>query len=143
MAKTALTGTTALIAFYLLIWTLAGLWSLSVLLWNLAGKEIIDLDAATLRRRKQIPFFGRSKDFTVAGISGLRLAAPRVYHYYFRQDMTFLNFNDSGVIAFDYGRGTHRLGASLDQAEAGLVIKEMHRSVPSLRAFDATLPGAA
>lgn len=44
-------GEMAYLAFWFAIWTLAGLWSLSVLLWNLAGKEIIDLDATTLKRR--------------------------------------------------------------------------------------------
>lgn len=135
-----LSGGTAFLAFWLTGWTLGGLWSLSGLLWNLAGKEVIDLDAAILKRRKQIPFFSRSKEYAVANIAALRLAAPRVYSYYFHQDMSFLHFDDSGTIEFDYGRDTHRLGMGLDQAEANHVIREMRKNVTSLRPLDANLP---
>lgn len=71
----------------------------------------------------------------------MRLAAPRVFRFYLRQDMSFLIFNDSGAISFDYGRDTHRLGTGLTQAEADHVIKEMCRKVKTLRTFDTTLPG--
>jgi len=135
-----LSSGTAFFAFWFTIWTLGGLWSLSSLLWNLSGKEVIDLDAVTLRRRKQIPLFSRSREYAVAGIAALRLAPPRIYGYYYQQDMSFLHFNDTGAIAFDHGRDTCRLGAGLDQAEASHVIKEMLRSVPALGAFDTTLP---
>lgn len=124
-------GTTYL-AFWLTLWMLGGAWALNVLLWNLAGREIIDLGATTLRRRKQIPLFSRSREYAVASIAGLRLAPPRTYRYYYQQDMSFLNFDDAGAIAFDYGRDTHRLGSGLEQADAHYVIQEMRKRVKSL-----------
>lgn len=123
---------TAYMAFWLTGWTLGGLWILNVLLWNLAGKEIIELSPTILKRHKQIPFFGRSREYAVASITDLRLSAPRLYQYYYQQDMSFLIFNDAGAISFDYGRETHRLGSSLDQADADHVVREMCKHVPSL-----------
>jgi hypothetical protein len=123
---------TAFLTFWLTGWTLGGLWSLNVLLWNLAGKEIIELNSTTLKRRKQIPFFNRSKEYAVTGIKHLRRTTPRTYRYYYQQDMSFLNFNDAGVIAFDYGSDTHRLGSGLDQADADRVVKEMCKAQKSL-----------
>jgi hypothetical protein len=123
---------TAFLVFWLTGWTLGGLWSFNVLLWNLAGKEIIELNSTTLKRRKQIPFFNRSRKYAVAGIKHLRRTTPRTYRYYYQQDMSFLNFNDGGVIAFDYGSDTHRLGSGLDQADADRVVKEMCKAQKSL-----------
>lgn len=123
---------TVFLAFWLTGWTLGGLWILNVLLWNLAGREIIELNSTTLKRRKQIPFFKRSKEYAVAGIKHLRRTTPRTYRYYFQQDMSFLNFNDTSVIAFDYGRDTPRLGSGLNQAEADHVVREMCKAVKSL-----------
>jgi hypothetical protein len=113
-------------------WTVGGAWIASALLWNIAGKEIIELNSTTLKRRKQIPVFSRSKEYAVASIANLRLAPalPSFFGYY-RQNMSFLTFNE-GAISFDYGRDTRHLATGLDEADAKYVIGEMCKRVKSL-----------
>lgn len=114
-------------------WTLGGMWALSIFLWNVAGKEVIELTSTTLRRRKQIPIFSRSKEYAIADIAGLRTAprARTIWPLPFNMNMAPLSFRD-GTIAFDYGRDTHYLGSGLDEADARYAIDEMSRRVKSL-----------
>lgn len=112
-------------------WTMGGAWAATVLLWNIAGKEIIDLSSTTLKRRKQIPIFGRSREYSVASITNLRPTPGLSPSWYYRQNMSFLSFSD-GTISFDYGRDTCQLGTGLDEADANYVIGEMCKKVKSL-----------
>ena len=114
-------------------WTLGGLYALSIFLWNVAGKEIIELTSTSLKRRKQIPIFSRSKEYAVACITGLRTApqAQLSWPLSLNMNMIPLGFRD-GTIAFDYGRDTHHLGSGLDEADARYVIAEMCKRVKSL-----------
>lgn len=120
-------------------WTLGGLYALSIFLWNVAGKETLELTATTLKRRKQIPIFSRSKEYAVASITDLR-AASRTQAFWplaINVNMMPLSFRD-GTIAFDYGRDTHHLGSGLDEADARYVIAEMRRRVKALRPPDSS-----
>lgn len=121
-----LSAATAYQLFALAAWTLAGLWLTSVVLWNLAGKEVIELDAMKLRRRRQTPFFSRGREYDVAHMANLEVASPDGRGYSWK-DMSFLNFDGSGAIVFDYGRDDHRLGIGLDRIEADHVVRELRR----------------
>lgn len=113
-------------------WTIGGAFAAGILLWNITGKEIIELNSVTLKRRKQLPIFSRSKEYAVAHIANLRPAPTTPTSlWYYRQNMSFLSFND-GTISFDYGRDTHHLGSDLDEADAKYVIAEMCKRVTSL-----------
>lgn len=113
-------------------WTLGGAWAFSMFLWNIAGKEIIELTSTTLKRRKQIPIFSRSKEYAVASITNLRSAPPPPsYWWYNQQNLSLLTFGD-GTISFDYGRSTYHLASGLDEADAKHVIGEMCKRVKSL-----------
>lgn len=117
---------------WLALWTLGGALAFATLLWNLTGKEIIELTGTTLKQRKQIPVFSRSKEYAVANITRLRPAPLPNMPFWFRQQNMFpLNFKD-GTISFDYGRDTHHLASGLDEADAQFVIEEMCKRVKSL-----------
>jgi hypothetical protein len=113
-------------------WTVGGAWAAAYLLWNIAGREIIELNSMILKRRKQIPIFSRSKEYAIANIANLRLApASPQSLWYNQQNMSFLGFKE-GTISFDYGRDTHYLASGLDEADAKYVIREMCKRVKSL-----------
>lgn len=120
--------------------TLGGAWVASILLWNLAGKEIIDIDATILKRRMTIPLFSRSTEYTVASIAGLRPQPATLSYFPLQQIMTPLSFKN-GAIAFDYGLATYHLASGLDAADAKYVAAEMHRHVSSLGAEGASETG--
>lgn len=113
-------------------WTLGGLYALSIFLWNVAGKETLELTSLTLKRRKQIPLFSRSKEYAVASITNFRAApqAQAIWPLSINVNMMPLSFRE-GTIAFDYGRDTHHLGSGLDEADARYVMAEMCKRVKS------------
>lgn len=123
-------------------WTLGGAFVIYSLLWQLAGKEIIELNSTMLRQHKRIFFFSRSKDFAVAAITNMRLAPPQPKYIRGRYVISNLSFQ-AGAISFDYGRTTHRLGQGLDEAEAVYVIREMCKRVKSLRFSESDSEGEA
>jgi hypothetical protein len=114
-------------------WTLAGVWFIYALLWQLIGKEIIELDATSLKQIKQILLFKRSREYAIANIANVRLAPPEPKFSHGRYVIQILSFR-AGAIAFDYGRSTHRLGQGLDEADARHVIDEICKHATSLSA---------
>lgn len=112
-------------------WTLGGGWALYCLLWQLAGKEIIELTSTTLRQRKQTPLFSRSREYAIANMSNLRVAPPQPQYYQGKYIISGPGFK-GGAISFDYGRDTYHLASGLDEADAKYVIGEMEKRVKSL-----------
>lgn len=121
-----------MIVAWLALWTLGGVWCLATFLWGIAGREIIELNARTLKRIKQIPILSRSKEYRVASIANLRLTSmtPASWNDD-NESLPSMTFSD-GAISFDYGRSTYRLGSDLDEADAKYVIGEIRKRVKSL-----------
>lgn len=121
---------TGLIIWFV-VWTLGGGWIIYTLLWQLAGKEIIELNSTTLKQIRRVLLFNRSREFAVAKMANIRLAPPAPKYSngkYMIQNPGF----GSGAIAFDYGRDTQQLGQGLEEADARHVINEMRECVKSL-----------
>lgn len=116
-------------AKWLMGWTAMGLFFAGMFLFAVAGKEVIELDATWLKRRKLILGLGHGREYKVASIAELRptptpVMAPYLWNFP-------LNFN-IGTICFDYGRDTHLLGAGLKESERRYIIEEMCRRMKSL-----------
>ncbi|WP_119270678.1 hypothetical protein [Taklimakanibacter deserti] len=112
-------------------WTLGGGWMIYALLWQLVGKEVIELNSTSLKQVKQISLLSRSREYAVAKITNIRLAPPAPKYIrgkYVIQTQSF----EAGAIAFDYGHSTCHLGQGLDEADARHVISEMRKRVTSL-----------
>lgn len=120
------------------VWTLMGAWSAGLLLWNVIGKEITELNPTMLKHRKQISIFNRSREYNVANIVHLRptLSLPSSFWFY-RLTLALLTFKD-GAISFEYGHDTRYLASGLEEADAKYVIEHMCRQVKSLRVVTAT-----
>lgn len=124
-------------AYALALWTVVGVALIGVFLCAATWKEIIELDAVRLKRRKLLLGMGPSREYKVADISDLRPApyippaSPRrPYPVYFPLSFRY------GGICFDCGRDTHFLGTGLDEGESRYVIEEMCKRVKSLCAQD-------
>lgn len=124
---------------WLALWTLGGVVAVYALLWQLTGKEIIELNSTRLRQRKQILLFSTDKEFAVAAISNMRLAPPQP-KYSRGKYVVSSPLTRTGAIAFDVGRDTHHLGQGLDETEARFVLEELCKQVKSLRAQDYEAP---
>lgn len=128
--------------YFMVYWligsTIGGLILLGFLACGFFGKEIIELEAVMLTRRKRILGLGRSRTYRVAAIRELRPVpylppeSPGYVAYQWHSPLSFEN----GGICFDYGRDTHFLGSGLDDGESRYVIEEMCKRVKSLCAQD-------
>lgn len=119
-------GVLIIIIPFLLFWTFGGASVACLILWNLVGREIIELDPKTLKRRMRIPLIGRSREFAMASITDLRFQPAAPSFMPSQPTVRPLSFNN-GTIAFDYGLDTHHLGTGLDPADAKYVVAQMRR----------------
>lgn len=102
-------------------------------LWSCVGREIIELNAATLKHIRRISILSFGREYSVAKITHLRLVP---FPWNKERNFSLFGFKN-GIIAFNYGRRTYRLGAGIDEANAHYVIQEMRTRVKSLCSADA------
>ncbi|MCP4429278.1 MAG: hypothetical protein GY803_32745 [Chloroflexi bacterium] len=126
IAQRGLNGSGLFLLVWVTFWTIGGAMALLTLLWILLGREMIIMDGRlTLTHRREILGVGRSKNYDLSLIQDLRtvtLSLPRP-----RQWPGWQNY---GVIAFDYGAKTIRIGNSLDEAEAKQIIRVLGKYMP-------------
>jgi len=111
---------------WLLFWTAAGLVALYVWLWRLAGKERILMGTSTLRMKRDILGFGRTRVYDLRKISRLHVVLPSVGSV--NHDVAArLSGLAGGAIEFEYERWAIRFGFSIDETEARMVVERMRQ----------------
>ena len=123
--------------FWLFGWSLGGLFVAYSLLWMAFGREVVELRPDSLIHSRRILGVGRNRAYDITAVKDLRLGP---------ETPDFFSFNRSrsgrwgdvwglsgGPIVFDYGAKTLRCGASLDEAEAKIVIARLRARNPRLR----------
>lgn len=115
---------------WLTAWTAAGGATMLAIAWQLAGREVIALDGATLAQRLELFGLGRRRAWPVAEIKNLRMqtpaAAPPASQRAWRPP-------PPGVIrglVFDHDGRTIRLARRLDEAQASLLANELAARLP-------------
>ena len=119
----------AFFAIWIGLFTVGGLIALYTVLWNLAGREIIDVSRQRIRLSRVIPGWGRSRDYLAEHIRDLRVSPqfiPRLYRY--RVNLFSLG-EGRGQLAFDYGARTIRF-ADADEAEVKMILAEIFQPFP-------------
>lgn len=107
-------------AAWLGLWTIGGLWAISFVLWNLAGREIIDISPQTLTAIRQIPGWSRETVCDLTRVSGLTVTAAEQTSF-FTQWHTMpgpFRAKSAGTLNVTYGVHTIGFGQELDPAEA-------------------------
>jgi hypothetical protein len=108
----------ALLVMFVLVCTSA----VVILSWLLFGVEVIKVDPAGIKMRRQILGLGRTRECDGDHIRRLR-AAPIVYATTYRNNFTWEYLGlAGGQIAFDYGAKTVRFGGGIDEAEARMIV---------------------
>ena len=113
------------------MWTIGGAFAVYAWTWMLLGKERIVLGSATLAIVRDVAGYKRRKEYDLAHISNLHVAADRMSMFDPSASMQFWGIS-GGLITFDYGSKTFRVGASLDEAEARTLCQQMVRRRPTL-----------
>ena len=122
----------AFLSFWLLAWTMGGVFALATVLWQLAGREILTISPTIFSYRAEAFGLGRTRSYRAADVRALRLSAYSAS--YFTQQRNWLPpivGSGFGPIAFDYGARTFRFAPSLDEAEAKLLINDLAPRLPN------------
>ena len=105
-------------------WTVGGAFAAFTLMWNLAGRERVLLEPGAVVHRYEVFGIGRSREYNLAQMRNLRVSPVPTTGWF-----TGVNERNwgpgGGMIAFDYGARTIRFGASLDEAEANMIVSRM------------------
>ena len=112
-------------------WTVGGAFAIYAWLWNVMGKEIVDITSSELSHIKVLAGFNRSSEYAVSSISKLRLQPQNTSIFGSGNGMEFWGIT-GGSIAFDYGQSTHKFGAQLDEAEASHIIEAIKNRFTNL-----------
>ena len=123
----------AFLAFWLVGWAIGEICVLGIILWQLVGLEELSIRGGNLVHRVSIGGLGRTREFLGALVKNLRtarqLSAPWMDQRAFAPPIFGSGY---GAIAFDYGAKTYRIGASLDEAEATLILGTLSKKFPRM-----------
>ncbi len=119
--------------FWLAGWTIGGVAVALSLAWMILGREALAIGPEGLSLRRAILGVGITRTYDLQQVKRLRVD-PRSLDAS-RRRLAGLGWGlGDGLIAFDYGAQTVRCGASLDDAEARLILTRLTQRHPRLGA---------
>ncbi len=105
--------------FWLAAWTVGGAAVLVIILWQLIGRERVDIAGGVLTVQREIASVSMSRQYQWADVKNWRLATLPPGSS--AQQANAAAF--TGRVAFDYGMKTRKFGIGLDDAEASYLIE--------------------
>jgi hypothetical protein len=114
------------------LWTAGGLFALYTWLWQITGREVIEVSREGIKLSRKVLGRGRAKTYLAEHIQDLRVSpSPFASLATWRQSRQ--PFAMLGTLAFDYGARTIRF-ADTDEAEAKMILKEIQKRYSRYRA---------
>jgi hypothetical protein len=107
------------------IWTAGGLFALYTWLWQVTGREVIEVGPEGISLSRRVLGLGRVKTYLADHIQDLRVS-PSPFASLGTWRGSRQPFAMLGSLAFDYGARTIRF-ADTDEAEAKQILKEIQR----------------
>lgn len=119
------------LAFWLAAWTLGGAYTLGMVAWQIAGREVIAIDPTTFQHRIEAFGIGRTRNYRLSDVKNLR-ATEYSTNLFTNQSEWLPPVAGSGFgpVAFDYGARTIRLAAALEEAEAKILVNVLSTRLP-------------
>jgi hypothetical protein len=110
------------LAFWLLGWTAGGAFAALAWLWNLAGREILELGSGKLVYQRAVGPLKLTKTYDLSHIKDMRAVPLPGFMQGGRNGFNALGLT-GGPIAFDYGASTIHVGAGVEEAEAKSLVQ--------------------
>jgi hypothetical protein len=112
-------------------WLLGELFALSIITWQLAGKEEISISELRLVHRVSAFGIGRTREFATAQVEDTRVKRQPIWPWFNQQSWVPPWFGTGyGTLAFDYGAKTYLMGTGLEEAEAKYIIAQLAKRLP-------------
>jgi len=121
---------TAFLAVWLAGWTAGGLAAVGTLLWQIAGRELLTVNATALAHRIEIFGLGLTRNYAAHEVKALRAAPDSALAQYQAWMPPFMG-PARGALAFDYGARTIRLAPGMDEAEARELAVQLAGRLPA------------
>lgn len=112
-------------------WTVGGAFAIYSWLWNIGGREIVEIDDLVLRIEKRIPGLCRAREYRVSDVACLRHAPQPGNPWAMGPNLQQWG-SSAGAFAFDYGASTVRFGIGVDEAEAKQVMVVISQRFPKI-----------
>jgi hypothetical protein len=125
------------IAIALVWWIVCGIFGNFAFLWQLLGRETIDITDYSITIKRTVLGIGSAKEYSAEYIKDLRLMPTELddlFGWLSWERMWSRWGIETGTIAFDYGAQTFKIGAGLDEAEAKQIILIIQRRYPQYSA---------
>jgi hypothetical protein len=122
-------GSHIFMGVWLVAWTIGGAFVWFALLFNIAGREHVFIDAVRMTVALEMFRFSRKRVWMLSDVSNLRFAPPVYTRNSFSYSMAPWGLG-AGSIAFQAAGETHRFGSSLSEEESAEVISELKRRFP-------------
>lgn len=120
------------ILIWLASWVLGFLFAATILAWQLAGVEFLQIVHGDLEVGYSFPGFERSRLYRGGEIRSLAAASSNDMFAMFNWGFPpFLNWTRPGSIKFNYGARTIRAAAALDEAEGQMIVEHLLRRLPA------------
>ena len=102
-------------------------------LWQLTGKEEIEVTSYSITLSIIVILFRRSKEYVSEHTLDLRVSPMGMNEMYkWPRSLAFYGIG-GGIIVFDYGAGTIRVGSGIDEAEGKQIIAEIQQKYPQYK----------
>ncbi|MGM9514664.1 hypothetical protein ACS5PK_10465 [Roseateles sp. DB2] len=121
---------TAFLALWLAGWTAGGLAAVGTLLWQIAGRELLTVNATALAHRIEVFGLGLTRNYAAHEVKALRAAPDSALAQYQALLPPFMG-PARGALAFDYGARTIRLAPGIDEAEARELAAQLASRLPA------------
>jgi len=119
---------------WLVGWTIGGVFALYTLLWQLAGKEKIEVSYESIKVQRAVLGLGRVKEYLAAHVKSLRVAPPSdIRNQFGRLRSLGMMGASGGILTFDYGAETAHFGEGIDEAEAKQILETILLRFPNYR----------
>ncbi|MCB9134365.1 MAG: hypothetical protein H6636_02995 [Anaerolineales bacterium] len=118
------------VGFFILILLVLGAFGIYVYVWQLAGKEIVEINSQTMSISRQILRWKKSNNYSSNLVRNVRINVQSVS---FAPLQTFRKLSGrTGMIIFDYEKKIFHFGLDIDETEAKQIITALTQYLPNV-----------
>ncbi len=136
--ESSLDGSWLGLLVWLLFWTIGGGTALVVFLWQVTGREVIEISHDEFKIGRKVVGLGPSKSYNPINIDNLRLDESQPAGSSSSTRFGAVRSLGEGRLVFDYGSAQVRFGSGLDLNEGRLFLAEIQRRYPQYRSRQVT-----
>ncbi len=136
--ESALDGSWLGLLIWLFFWTIGGGIALVIFLWQVAGREVIEISHDAFKIGRKVFGLGPSRSYNPINIENLRADESQPAISSMTTRFGGARFMGGGRLVFDYGGAQVSFGSGLDANEARLLLAEIQSRYPQYRSRPVT-----